>query len=100
MKEEISFRKTLFWDVDLQKLDFKKDAPFVIGRVLDLGNLDEWKMIKNLYGIEKIKKVAQEHIFSDARSANFWAMILNITPNQLKCMRKPLLKTPNAFLKR
>ncbi len=93
-------RKSLFWDVDPNKLDSKKNAQFIIGRVLDFGNLKEWKAIKEFYGLKRIRKVAREHIFSDVRNIHFWAIILNIPLKDLKCTRNPSLKIPNAFLKR
>lgn len=96
-KECFSFRPTLFWDINFKKLDIKKDAPFIIGRVLDLGNLEEWKNINNLYSLSKIRKVAENHIFFNSRSANFWSIILNIPLRKLKCTRRPLLKTPKTF---
>lgn len=100
MKSSLDLRKTLFWDVNLKKLDLEKNARFIIGRVLDFGNLEEWKTIKDFYGLEKIKKVVQEHVFPDARNRNFWSTILKIPFDKLKCTRNPLLKIPNAFLKR
>ncbi len=93
-------RDTLFWDVNSGKLNPEKDALFIIGRVLDYGNLQEWKVIKNFYGVEKIKNIIPKHIFSDIRSLNFWSIILDIPKEELKCTKNPSLKTPNAFLKR
>jgi len=100
MKKEILLRQTLFWDVDLKKLDTRKDAKFIIGRVLDFGDLKEWVAVRQLYGMEKITRAAKSHIFSDPRSANFWSLILSVPRNKLKCTRFPSLKLPNAFLRR
>ncbi len=90
----------MFWDVNPERLDTEKDAPFIIGRVLDFGNLKEWRLIEQLYGKEKIAEVAKDHVFTDPRSANFWAFILSIPVNQMKCTRIPSLKIPNTFLSR
>jgi len=96
----MDFRANLFWDVNPQKLNYERDAEFIIGRVLDFGNLEEWKAIKNFYGLSKIREAARKHVFSDIRSANFWAMALGIPSKNLKCTRNPSLKTPRAFLRR
>lgn len=95
-----NLRKSLFWDVNSEKLDTEKDAQFIIGRVLDHGNLKEWKLIKRIYGEPRIAGIAKNHIFTDPRSANFWALILSISANQLKCTRKPSLQIPKAFSNR
>lgn len=92
-----NLRRSLFWDVNPDELNSERDIHFIIGRVLDHGNLKEWKFIKHLYGESRIAEIAKEHIFSDPRSANFWALIFSIPVNQLKCTRNPLLKIPNAF---
>ena len=97
MKGKLALRPTLFWETNPKKLDEQKDAEFIIGRVLDFGNLKEWKAIKDFYGLTRIKKVIQRHIFSDPRSANFWAMILGISLKNLRCKKKLSLKTPKAF---
>ncbi len=97
MKEQLALRPTLFWDVNHKKIDKQKDAEFVIGRVLDFGNLREWKVIKDFYGLARIKKTVLRHIFSDPRSANFWAMIFGINLKNLQCKKKFSLKTPRAF---
>ena len=105
MEDKISskigqFRNSLFWDVNPKRLDTEKDASFIIGRVLDFGNLKEWRLAEQLYGKERIAEVAKGHVFTDPRSANFWALILSIPVNQMKCTRIPSLKIPNTFLSR
>ncbi len=95
-----NLRKTLFWDVDPDKLDLEKNAQFIIGRVLDFGGIEDWKAIKNFYGLKKIKEAALGHVFSDRRSPNFWSIILKIPLKDLKCTRNPSLKIPCAFLRR
>lgn len=94
----MKFRPSLFWDANLKKLNYQDKAEFIIGRVLDFGNLEEWKAIQGFYGLSKIKTVAKKHIFSDIRSANFWALILNIPLKDLQCTKNPSLKIPKAFL--
>jgi hypothetical protein len=90
MKIVNNLRKTLFWDVDFNKLDNEKNSNFIIGRVLDFGNLEEWKEIKNFYGIRKIKEVVEGHRFSNKRNLCFWTTLL-------KCTNKQSLQKQNAF---
>lgn len=95
-----ALRKTLFWDVDLAKLDHQKDADLIIGRVFDLGNTEEFKAVKKMYGLSRIKKAALTHPFASRKDLNFWSLVLNIPASKLSCTRKHSLKIPNAFLKR
>ena len=105
MKDKINskighFRNSLFWDVNPERLGIEKDAPFIIGRVLDFGDLDEWKAIKKIYGLERIRRAALEHPFESQRSVNFWELILKLPPKSLSCTPKPLPQIPSAFLSR
>lgn len=94
------FGNSLFWDVNPEKLDAEKDAQFIIGRVLDFGDIEEIQVIKRIYGLAKIKQAALEHVFESPRSANFWELILNLPPKSLSCIRKRLPQIPSAFLNR
>ncbi len=97
MEKQLLLRQSLFWETNPGKLDKKKDAEFIIGRILDFGNLKEWKSIKDFYGLARIKKAAKKHIFSDPRSAKFWAMIIGIQAKNLQCRKMFSLKKPRAF---
>jgi len=79
MKVVEKLSKTLFWDVDIKKLDNEKSKHFIIGRVLDFGTLEDWKIIKDFYGITTIKEVAEGHNFSSKKNINFWSTILNFS---------------------
>ena len=82
MKVAEKLSETLFWDVDIKKLDNEKSKHFIIGRVLDFGTLEDWKIIKDFYGITTIKKVAEGHNFSSKKNINFWSTILNFSKSK------------------
>ena len=96
----LPLRTSLLWDTDRETLDYKKSADFIIGRVLDFGNLEEWRSVRDFYGLAQIKRAALKHVFSDSKGANFWSLALDIPLKNLRCTRKPLLKTQKAFLMR
>ena len=50
----------LFWDVPAEKLDFEKDAKFLVKRVLEYGRYQDWKVIYGYYKIDGIAKITQE----------------------------------------
>lgn len=90
MKVAEKLSKTLFWDVDIKKLDNEKSKHFIIGRVLDFGTLEDWKIIKDFYGITTIKEVAEGHNFSSKKNINFWSTILNFSKSKWsQSQRKP-----------
>ena len=48
------FRKTLFWDTDLDALDWQHNSEWIIHRVFDYGNATEIKEAIRFYGRKKI----------------------------------------------
>lgn len=59
----MELRKSFFWDVNPEEINFNKDASFIIERVLESGNTAEWQFIKQKYGLEKIKKEALKAMY-------------------------------------
>ena len=52
-----ALRKALFWDTDLNKIDWQQQYKAVIERVFARGNDDEKKEILDFYGEERVKSV-------------------------------------------
>ncbi len=100
MEGKIYFNKTLFWDVDLNKLDFKNSADFIIERVLNYGDNKDFIYLKKIYGLPRIKKVAKETNYINKKNINFWSIILNIPQDLFKCKKKFSTKKQNIFLTR
>jgi plasmid maintenance system antidote protein VapI len=56
-------RKSLFWDTDINKIDWSKQYRAVIQRIFERGNESERKEIISFYGQEKIKNaLSQNHL--------------------------------------
>ncbi|MEH6659619.1 HigA family addiction module antitoxin [Leeuwenhoekiella marinoflava] len=53
------FRKVLFWDTQLENIDWNKSKRAVIQRVLERGNKKEIQELINFYGKQTISKVIQ-----------------------------------------
>lgn len=50
-------RKILFWDTDINKIDWKKQYKAVIQRVFERGNDEEKNEILRFYGEDKVKSI-------------------------------------------
>ena len=85
---KVSLSKDIFWDVNYKDLDYKKDADFVIQRVLNYGDEEDWQEIKKVYGVPKIKKSAKKANFVNKKTLNFWSLILDIPIDSFKCTKK------------
>jgi addiction module HigA family antidote len=56
-------RRILFWDTNIEKIDWEKQKAAVINRVFERGNDDEKKEITRFYGKNIIKELLKTHAF-------------------------------------
>lgn len=61
------FRKAVFWDADIEKLDWGKNRKWIIRRVFEYGGEEEIFETIRFYGKENIKEVLSE--ITDERKA-------------------------------
>lgn len=85
MKPELNRR--IFWDVNPESIDFTKNAPFIIQRVFERGDVEDVRSVRRFYGDEKVL-----HELKSAR----WLMkdivylasaIFKCPLNEFKCYR-------------
>ena len=46
-------RPVVFWDIDINSLDWQKNKDFIIERILSRGNANEKQQVKDYYGIKE-----------------------------------------------
>ncbi|MFK7972069.1 MAG: hypothetical protein AB8F95_17000 [Bacteroidia bacterium] len=75
----------LFWDTDLDSIDFSENARFIIQRVIQKGSLEDWVTIKEYYGLEFIKKEILLMRNLDARTHTFFSAYFGISKYDFRC---------------
>ncbi|MBP1222362.1 transcriptional regulator [Flavobacterium sp. 1355] len=53
-------RKIIFWDTDIQKIDWQKQKKAVIKRVFERGNEEEKKAITQFYGPDTVNSILKK----------------------------------------
>ena len=89
-------KKSLFWDVGTLNPD--KDADFIIARILNLGDTDDFGWAMSFYGRNKVETVLREKAQLDKKSFSFWCQFFQINPST--CIKKQLTSQPSAFSQR
>ncbi len=79
------FSAHLFWDIDKDLLDQEKHKKFLVQRVLEYGLLDDWIVLKNLYGVEEIAKTAMTLRTLEPRALHFISTCSNIPVEKFRC---------------
>ncbi len=83
MKKELN--KNLFWDIDFNLLDLDSNSQFIIERILAIGDLSDWFILKNLYSLERIKEEVVNIRNFTPKTLNFLSVILNIPKEKFRC---------------
>ncbi|MFA6047428.1 MAG: hypothetical protein WCV59_01700 [Parcubacteria group bacterium] len=89
-------KKSLFWDVE--EIDPERNERFVIERVLNFGDEEDFKWAIKYYSRGKIIKNLLDIKSLTKKSLLFWCKYFNI--NEKKCSIKQSTKKQSAFLKR
>lgn len=64
--------RTLFWDTNLKNIHIKRNARYIIERVLELGNLDAVNWLQRVYTVQNILDVLSTIRGISDKSRTFW----------------------------
>jgi len=78
VKLKPTFSQNLFWDIDISTLDIDKHSKYILERVLQYGDLEDWRKVKNYYSFDYLKTMALDIRTMDPKTLNFIAAYLNI----------------------
>lgn len=77
--------KHLFWDIDLNSLNFQENARFIIHLVITRGEVKDWRVIKSFYGIVFIKQEILLMRDLDPKTLNFFSIYFGIDKQKFRC---------------
>lgn len=83
--EIIHLSKKAFWDVDMTKLDYEKQADYIIRKVFENGNWDDILETVVYYGKERTKKVLVEASYLKENTLYFSSLFFNAPINDFSC---------------
>ena len=79
------FSASLFWDVDRGMLDLSAHRKFIVQRVLERGNLDDWRLLKRCYTVDGVVNIAQQLRALEPMALAFIACVGNIPKETFRC---------------
>lgn len=97
MKKLPKFLEKYFWDVEFEKINFRKRKVYILKRILEYGDEEAvaW-MRQNFKKIEINNALCNFRGYS-LKTANFWAFILNIKKEDVKCLSRSFRETQKQF---
>ncbi len=77
----------LFWDVNKSKINWENSELLLVQRILEYGIDKDWQLLKTVYGIEKIAKIATKLRNLDDISLNFISKISGTPLEKFRCYK-------------
>ena len=89
-----SFSDYLFWDVDRDSIDLEANASYVVSRVLELGQMNDWNLLMSRYGLQKIAQIAQNLRTLEPKALSFISAVSSLPKESFRCFTsKPSIPT-------
>ncbi|MBL7906539.1 MAG: hypothetical protein JNL22_16055 [Bacteroidales bacterium] len=92
---KLPIRRGLFWDVDVDQLDEQKHRNYIVQQVLSYGNMEEFRLIIDFYGINQVKESIKQAGYFDPKTVSFITGFFNIRKEEMQCYTKRRLNQPH-----
>jgi hypothetical protein len=90
--DQIIFLKDMFWDIDIESIDLKKNKEFVIERILKYGFTEQIAWLLKNYNRQSIVEVVKKSRNIDKVTANYWAIHFQIKKEEIMCLKRSLMQ--------
>ncbi len=91
----MTFSQNLFWDVDESELDMDKHKEFIVGRVLDYGFIEDWRLIKEYYSLAGVAEIAKNIRSLMPKSLAFISTVTDTEKSDYRCYKQALYNPPH-----
>lgn len=76
LKANPDIRKHLLWEYNWEEIDFVELATVVVERVIERGDIQDWKEMIRFYGKSKIREIARQSTRLDRKNKQFTNIFL------------------------
>ena len=95
-----AFLEKYFWDSDISKADVKENAPYIIERILEYGDMDAVRWMMGAYARESLIEVLKHSRSLSRKGAHFWALFFEVSEQEIKCLSKQFQARSRAIWNR
>ena len=97
MKRLPGFLKKYFWDVEFGKINLDNRKMYVLRRILEYGDERAVRWMRKNFRETEIRDALCNFRGYSQKSANFWAFILGVKKEKVKCLKRSFLETQKQF---
>lgn len=81
------FSESLFWDCNLKPENYHQYPSLIVDRVVHRGTLEDWNLMKSLFGIEGIKNELLKLKYLNPRVLRSMAKLFDIQASEFRCYK-------------
>ena len=83
----------LLWDIDKSKIDYQKMKVFIVERVIERGDKEDFYAIFHLYGGPKgVREIVKKANFYDPRDEAMARVLFDLKKKDLECYKRKRLR--------
>ena len=82
---DAQIRKTLFWEYDLNTMNWQDMRMIVVQRVIERGRINDFYAILNLYTLEGVKDTIKQIPYLNQKDLSFVCSVFDLKKEELKC---------------
>ena len=97
MARKPDYLRKYCWDSDWSLLSVTKHKSYFIERILEYGDLKSIKWLVKTYQLDDIISILKNSQRISAKSANFFGLVYNVNPKEIKCLKKPFINKQDKF---
>ena len=91
------FLRKYFWDVDFDKLIMRRHRSYVLRRILDHGDQEAVAWMRRNFDGSEIRQCVTSARDLSRKSANYWALVLDVPRERLRCLNRRSLQEPKTI---
>ena len=84
---ELKLRPSLFWDVDVETMDFQKHRISIIERITLRGRWEKFQAMLAFYGKETVKNTLLNIHYLDKVTLTFCSAIFDVPKTEFRCYK-------------
>lgn len=75
----------LYWDIDMSQASMDACPQQVVQRVLEYGNLDDWRLIRAYYGLHRIVELCKQMRTLDPVCLSYICLLSGTSMEEYRC---------------
>jgi len=77
----------IFWDTKKEDLQWDQNAAFIIERVLEYGNWNDWQIIKQVYNVDNIIEISRGIRYLSPKTLSFLVILSGLQKSDFRCYK-------------